>query len=68
MEFLKHKAFYYRDIALYEYLCGKTSEFEENRNLMNKVIEQLKNLIDEKEYDPFMLSIRHQYDQICDYK
>lgn len=68
MEFLKYKAFYYRDIALTEFLGGNRSLFEEARNSMENVLAQLKDLILEENYDSFMESIICQCNQLCEYK
>lgn len=67
LEFMKHKAFYYRDMAIFEYITGQNSAFKKYRKLMMEIKGQLEAIIEEKDYDTFMKEIVYQYNQLCEY-
>lgn len=67
LEFIKHKAFYYRDVAVIGYVDNNIWLFRQARASMKEVKEQLEAIINEKYYDPFMKEIIYQYNQLCEY-
>lgn len=67
LEFIKQKAFFHRDVAVIEYIDGNIWKFRQARTLMKEIIDDLKAIIEEENYDDFMRELICQYIQLCEY-